>query len=50
MGHYNECMGIVVDCDAYDEVVKGFESICSSWPLFIDYEEDMAYSPQGEIC
>ena len=23
------------NCDAYDE--KGFESICSSWPLFVDY-------------
>jgi len=30
----------VVDCykcDTYDEVVKGFETVCSSWPLFIDY-------------
>jgi len=32
--------GVMVDshnCDAYDEVVKGFESIFSSWPLFVDY-------------
>jgi len=32
--------GTVVDChncDAYDEFVKGFESICSYWPFFVDY-------------
>ena len=32
--------GVVVNCHkcgAYDEVVKGFESVCSSWALFVDY-------------
>jgi len=43
--------GAVVDCykcDAYDEVVKGFETVCSSWPLFVDYVKKTWLIPHKE--
>jgi len=41
----------VVDChkcDAYDKVVKGFESVCSSWPWFVDYVKKTWLIPHKE--
>jgi len=42
---------VVVDyhkCDTYDEIVKGFESVCSSWPLFVDYVKKTWLIPHKE--
>jgi len=36
------------NCDAYDEVVKDFQSVCSSWPLFVDYVNKTWLIPHKE--
>jgi len=36
------------NCDAYDEVVKGFDCIYSSWPLFVYYVKKTWLIPHKE--
>jgi len=36
------------DCDAFEEIFKGFESVCSHWPLFVDYVKKTLLIPHKE--
>jgi len=39
---------IVMDCDVFEDCVKQFECICSTWSLFLDYVKKTRLIPHKE--